>query len=212
MIKKNIYIFGASGYAKETALLIEEMGEYCLQGFVDKDIEVRETEVNGISYPILSEEAFYSACEKERQEAVISIANSGVVQKIVARFGNCCNFPNIIHPSSAFKGKYSIGRGNIISYDCIFTEEVSIGSFNRFNVRGMVGHNTMIGDYPHFTSLVNIAGNVTIGNSNLFGMSVVVLQNIGIGDGNTIGAGSLVLKNITKVGTYFGVPAKRLEL
>ena len=70
----------------------------------------------------------------------------------------------------------------------------------------------MIGDYNHFNSLVNIAGNVTIGNSNLFGMSVVVLQNIGIGDGNTIGAGSLVLKNITKVGTYFGVPAKRLEL
>lgn len=66
---KDIYIFGASGYAKETALLIEEMGEYRLRGFVDKDIEVRETEVNGISYPILSEEAFYSACEKERQEA-----------------------------------------------------------------------------------------------------------------------------------------------
>lgn len=62
---KDIYIFGASGYAKETALLIEEMGEYRLRGFVDKDcIEGGETEVNHISYPILSEEGFLFDLQK----------------------------------------------------------------------------------------------------------------------------------------------------
>jgi len=39
IIMKDIYIFGASGYAKETALLIQEMKEYTIVAFVDKDIK-----------------------------------------------------------------------------------------------------------------------------------------------------------------------------
>lgn len=213
IIMKDIYIFGASGYAKETVLLIKEMGEYIIKAFVDKNnLNQKFASVNNFTYPIISEDNFYQICKKEQQEAVISIANWEVVNKLVMRFDNYCNFPNIIHPSSAFKGKYNIGRGNIISYDCLFTEDITIGSFNRFNVRVAIGHNSTIGDYNHFNSSVNIAGNVVIGNNNLFGINSIVLQNLTISDGNTIGAASLILKNITKTGTYFGVPAKRLNL
>lgn len=212
-MKESIYIFGASGYAKETALLIQEIGEYNIKAFVDKHSEEGNfIYVNTHIYPIISETDFYELCQNKRLNVVISIANTNIVNNLLKRFQDFCNFPNIIHPSSLFKGKYSIGMGNIIAYDCIFTEQVSIGSFNRFNIRITVGHDTVIGNNNHFNPLVSIAGNVNIGSDNLFGVNSVVLQNIAISDGNTIGAKSLVVKNILKQGTYFGIPAKKLEI
>lgn len=210
---EGIYIFGASGYAKETALLIQEMKEYTIVAFVDKDIKENNfLSVNGYTYPLISEIDFYEICKNKRPNIVISIANATIVNNILNRFHDYCNFPNIIHPSSTFKGTYSIGIGNIITYDCIFTEEVKIGSFNRFNMRVTVGHDTTIGNNNHFNPLISIAGNVNIGDNNLFGVNSVILQNINIIDNNIIGASSLVVKNIVKQGTYFGIPALKLDI
>lgn len=212
-MKEEIYIFGASGYAKETALLIQKIGVHTIKAFVDKDTKGNDSiSVNGYTYPLISEINFYEICQNNRSNAVISISEASIVNNILNRFQDYCNFPNIIHPSSIFKGTYSIGIGNIIAYDCIFTENVKVGSFNRFNMRITIGHDTTIGNNNHFNPLVSVAGNVKIGNNNLFGINAVVLQNLSIADNNIIGATSLVIKNIVKQGTYFGIPAKKLDI
>ena len=76
---KDIYIFGASGYAKETALLIQEMKEYTIVAFVDKDIKENNfLSVNGYTYPLISEIDFYEICKNKRTNIVISIANATI--------------------------------------------------------------------------------------------------------------------------------------
>ena len=113
-MKEEIYIFGASGYARETALLIQKIGVYTIKAFVDKDTKGNDSiSVNGYTYSVISETNFYEICQNNRPNAVISISDASIVNNILNRFQNLCNFPNIIHPSS-FKGMYSIGIGNII--------------------------------------------------------------------------------------------------
>ena len=208
---KDIYIFGASGYAREVALLINELNEFSIKGFVDKENSNSEIILNNNSYSIISEKQFINICKNNKTNAAIAIANPLITINIINKFDNICSFPNIIHPNTIFSGKSILGKGNIISYNCIFTDNIKIGSFNRFNIGVLVGHDVTIGNNNQFNTSCNISGNVKIENNNLFGVNSVILQNIQICDDNLIGASSLVIKNIKKSGTYIGNPAVKLK-
>ena len=207
----DIYIFGASGYARETAILIQEMNEYSLKAFIDIKDSEDFIKVNNLFYPIISEDTFLEKCKGRKIKAVIAIADTKITEKIIHKFQDICLFPNIIHPSSTIHGRYDLGIGNVISYNCVFTDNITIGSFNRFNVGVSVGHDVVIGDNNQFNPSCKISGNVVIGDANLFGVNSVVLQGVQICDNNTIGASSLILKKINIPGTYIGVPAKRFK-
>jgi len=209
-IMKDIYIFGASGYARETAFIIQEL-EFNIKAFIDIKSNDIEISINKFSYPIISEESFYNLCLNNNLYAVIAISDPKITEKIITRFQEICEFPNIIHPSSKIYGSYNIGVGNLISYNCIFTDNIKIGSFNRFNVGVAVGHDVDIGDNNQFNPSCNISGYVTIENNNFFGVNSVILQKVRIKNNTIVGASSLVLRNILKEGTYIGVPAKKIE-
>ena len=203
---KDIYIFGASGYARETAFIIQEL-KFNIKAFIDIKSNDVEISINEFSYPVISEDSFYDLCLNNNICAVIAIADTNTTEKIIFRFQGICEFPNIIHPSSNLYGSYNIGEGNVISYNCVFTDNIKIGSFNRFNIGITVGHDVTIGNNNQFNPSSNISGNVTIENNNLFGVNSVVLQGLNLCSNNIIGASSLVVKNISKAGTYIGIPA-----
>lgn len=208
---KDIYIFGASGFARETAILIQEMQEYNIKAFVDIKSSDISVSVNGKLYPIISEGLFYNICQEDEQFATIAISDVKITSKIIEKFQEICTFPNIIHKSSNFHGDFMIGIGNIITYNCIFTDNIKIGSFNRFNVGAIVGHDVKIGNNNQFNPACKISGNVSIGNNNFFGVNSVVLQGVKISDNIIVGASSLILKKTITPGTYIGVPAKKFD-
>lgn len=56
----------------------------------------------------------------------------------------------------------------------------------------------------------NLAGTVEIGKGTWIGVGSAVSNNVTIISGCKIGAGTVVVKNITEIGTYVGVPARRV--
>lgn len=207
---RDIYIFGASGYARETALINQEIGIYKLKAFVDKENTGISLVVKKKSYPVISEDEFMDLCKNDKKNAIIAISAPKIVEKIISKFKNNCFFPNLIHPNTIISGEFKIGSGNIITYNCAFTDNINIGSFNRFNIGVTVGHDVIIGNNNQFNPTCNISGNIIIGDNNLFGVNSVLLQGIQIGNNIVIGASSLVIRNIINPGTYVGTPASEL--
>jgi sugar O-acyltransferase (sialic acid O-acetyltransferase NeuD family) len=210
--KKDIYIFGAGGLAREIYLLLQELPEYKFLAFIDKECQRNEViKCNGQLLPVISESVFDESIEKNNNiNAVIPIGFPKLLCKIKNKYCDKCNFPNIIHPSVKLNNGFKIGKGNIISANNVFTDNVRVGSFNVFNIGSLVGHDVTFGDCNVINSSCNISGNVTIGSYNLIGVRSVILQGKSIGDHNIVGAGSVLIRKLTDNTTVFGVPAIKI--
>ncbi|MCC8172055.1 MAG: acetyltransferase [Parabacteroides sp.] len=209
-----LYIFGNSGYARETFYLVKSLNRYDICAFVD--IHSGENVMLGDNIvPVISEDDFEIILQKNgvnKVNAVISIADAHIARKIYNRFKGKCKYPNIVSPLALCYERVRMGEGNIISPYCFFTVNVKMGSFNKFNFGVGVGHDVTIGDFNQFNSSVNLSGHVTVGSCNLFGVKSTVLQGLKIGDNNTVGASSLLIKSIHSERIYIGVPAKKVDL
>jgi len=212
---KKIAIIGASGLAKEIWDLLNHINKNELQweiiGFFDDAFEEPKEIINNTYClgPISLLEKF-----DQKISVVFGIANREIVFRIYEMLSKnqYINFPNIIHPNVELGYKSNLGEGNVITSQNIFTVDVNIGDFNFFNTNCGIGHDVVIGNYNSFMPRVQISGCVTIGNYNNFYMNSSVVQNKNIGNKNTIFANSLLTKSIKDNRTYFGIPAKRINI
>jgi sugar O-acyltransferase (sialic acid O-acetyltransferase NeuD family) len=205
---KDIYIFGAGGFAKEIYYTIKNAGEYIVKGFINKDI-VQDVIVDNITIPVFSEDQIEQFCLEYQINAAIAIANNNIVEKVFHKFEGKCFFPNIIDPSIASYGEIIMGEGNIITRNNFFSDNVIIGSFNRINMCCLIGHDVTIGDFNIVNPSCKISGNVHIGNFNMLGVNSSILQGISLGNNNTIGGGSFLASNIDNNNNLLGVPARK---
>lgn len=209
---KDIAIYGAGGLGREVAISIELINkrhpEWNLIGFFD-DSREKGSEVarfgkilggieglNSWQYPI---------------NIVLCFGNPLTLKKIRDKITNdLVIFPNIICPSCWFGDWNSItlGEGNIIQGDTVFTTAIEVGNFNVFNGNVNVGHDVKIGDYNVIMPKALISGEVTIGNQNLFGANCFIKQQLKIGNNVTVTPLSALLTKPKDEGTYIGNPAK----
>lgn len=207
---KKIAIYGAGGFGREVACLInkinEKSQEWDIIGFFDDGIEKGARNEYGAVLGGLRQVNAFS----EELALVMAIASPKTVEKIVNNITSShIYYPNIISPDVIFLDRNNVrmGKGNIISFNCVFSCNVEIGDFNIFNWSITVGHDTSIKDFNAFMPDVKISGEVKIGYRNFFGVNSTILQQICIGNDTIIGASSLVLRKTKDGMTYVGNPA-----
>jgi len=210
---EDIVIFGSGGMAREVAFLIEQINDASPQwnilGFVETDRE-RVGQQVGKYRVYCSEEELLD----KTLSAAVGIGTPAVNHKITSRFAQHANirFPNLIHPNvMRDEPRVTLGRGNILCANNIFTTDITIGSFNIFNFSGIYAHDVRLGDCCVFNSGVKVSGGVGIGSRCLVGAGATILQYLKIGDEVTVGAGSVVTKDVTAGTTVIGIPAKPLD-
>ena len=71
-------------------------------------------------------------------------------------------------------------------------------------------HECIVQDYAHISVGAHLCGNVKVGKYTWVGAGATINNNIAVCDGSMVGAGAVVAKDIKKVGTYIGVPAKKM--
>ncbi|MCR4768702.1 MAG: acetyltransferase [Bacteroidaceae bacterium] len=215
---KDIAIYGAGGFGREVACLINIINEtiqndndkWNIIGFFD---DVKEKGAHNEYGVILGGLSDLNAWSKPLS-VVIAIATPRILKKIINGVTNkLIDWPNIISPDVVFldKNNFSIGKGNIICSRCFISCNVVIGNFNILNGYVTVGHDDKIGNYNCIMPGVRLSGELTIGDGNFFGVSSVVLQQLKIGNDITIGANSLILRKPKDGCTYVGNPAKKIE-
>lgn len=213
---KDIAIFGAGGFGREVACLInqinKEMPIWRFIGFFDDNPSLKgarnkygevlggKEELNTWSKPL---------------DVVIAIGNPSVLRTVAAGITNKeVAFPNLIAPTTQFLDKDSvmIGKGNIICSNCLISCNVTLGDFNILNGFVPVGHDTEIGNYNVVMPSVNISGGVKMGDNNFLGVQSVVLQYVRIGNLVRLGANSVLMRNTKDNLLYMGNPAVKVKL
>lgn len=212
---KDIAIFGAGGFGREIACLLNKINEieplWNLVGFFDDGIP-KGTEISHFGSVLggISELNTYS----DSLSLAIAIGNPRIIETIVSKITNRnIDFPNIIAPSAYFSdpSTFKIGKGNIIQKHCSFSCDVTIGDFNVMDGADVFGHDDEVGSFNVFMPAMRISGEVKIGNCNFFGVGSIILQQIKVGDNIRLGAGSVLMTRPKSGCLYMGNPAKRTE-
>jgi sugar O-acyltransferase (sialic acid O-acetyltransferase NeuD family) len=207
-----IAIYGAGGFGRETALLIEQINRvekrWELIGFFDDGIKKGET-VDGFSVLGGIEEV---NSLKRNISLAVAIADPEMRTKIVSVIEpGWVDFPVIAHPQALLGSETNwFGKGCIISAGCIFTTGIVLGEFT-IVLATTIGHDVRIGSYSSVMPGCNISGNVIIGDTSLIGTGSQILQNISIGRNTKVGAGAVVTKSYGNGCKLLGVPAEVKE-
>jgi len=211
---KKIAIYGAGGFGREVACLINKINELTLEwefiGFFDDGKEKRSKNEYGVVLGGINELNEYP----EELAITIAIASPKIVEKIVSNITSPkIYFPNIISPDVIYldEKNISIGKGNIICSGCLLSCNVSLGDFNILNGFIPIGHDTKIGSFNSIMPSVKVSGEVIIGDRNFFGVNSVILQQIKIGNDTVIGANSLIIRRTKDGMTYVGSPASIIK-
>ncbi len=214
---KDIAIYGAGGFGKEIASMIENKinnveNRWKIIGFFDDGIEVG-SEISHFGRVIGGINELN--CWKDDLSLVFAIGNAKTIEKLVNSIDNPkIDYPNIIHPNCDFADEMTIkmGKGNVVMKNCTFSCDVTIGDFNQFNSLSALAHDVKVGSYNIFMPLTRISGEVIIGSGNFFGINSIVLQQIKIGNDTRIGANSVVMKKTTDGCLYMGNPAMKVRM
>lgn len=213
---KQIAIYGAGGFGREVACLLNKINEenptWELVGFFDDGIEIGK-EVSHFG-KVLGGINELNAWPTELSVA-FTIGNPKIVEMLVSKVTNPkIQFPNIIAPTVYFADPetFKIGKGNIIQKHCSFSCDVTIGDFNVMDGADVFGHDDVVGSFNVFMPAMRISGEVTIGDGNFFGVGSIILQQIKVGNNIRLGAASVLMRKPKDGHLYMGNPAKKIEL
>ena len=213
---KDIVIYGAGGFGREIACLINKLNRtkktWNLLGFIDDGVDTG-TEIS--HYGKVLGDRYYLNEYKSLLAVVMSIGSPKTVKEIVTFLNNSnLYYPNIISPDFeiADAASFKIGVGNVIQSHCFASCDVCIGDFNTLNGSVTLSHDNMVGSYNVFMPNVRISGDVKIGDLNLFGVGSIVLQQIKIGSEIRLGAGGVLMRKPKDGCIYIGNPAKLFKI
>lgn len=211
---KQIAIYGAGGFGRETACLLniinEHSKEWELIGFFDDNPLLKGKMISHYG-PCLGGIDDLNVFPAELS-VVITVANPLSVKKLVEKIVNpLVLFPNIIHPDLTVVDPitFKIGKGNIIQGKCAMSCDVTLGDFNILNGSDVMGHDVRVGNFNSFMPNIRVSGGVTIEDCNSFGVGSIILQGIKIGNNIKLGAGSVLITNPKDGFLYMGNPAKK---
>ncbi len=209
-MKKTLYIFGISGFAREVA----DIGLALNYDIKFIGLSAGIDDISG--FEIISEEDIVNL---DIQSSVFSIGvGEGTLRyTIFCKFPNL-NYVNLIHPSVSMGNlqlkQIDKQRGNIICAGVRFTNNIIVGDFGIYNLNVTIGHDCIIEDFVTISPGANVSGNVHIKQQSYIGTGSTILQGqslenkLIINDSATVGAGAVVVKEVPANTIVKGIPAK----
>lgn len=215
---KRIVIYGAGGFGREVAWLIEdcnreEPGRYEIACFIDDNAAYQGARVNQI--PVYS---LPDAADRFAGAVVVGgIGNPKVRESLMMKAERSgFRFESIVHPRVERSQWIDMGTGVLICAGNILTTNIVLAAHVQINLGCTIGHDVVMGDFATLAPGVHVSGCVQIGKRVYIGTGAVLLNGtsenpIIIGDDVTIGAGACVTKSVAAGLTVVGVPAKPLQ-
>ena len=209
-----IAVYGAGGFAREVAWLVQSCGgQYEVACFIDDDESAHGKMLNGIPVMGLTE-----AKPRFPQANVVSGVGTPKTRQILMEKSAAVGFgfQTIIHPRVECSQWVEIGVGTVICAGNILTTNIVLGQHVQINLDCTIGHDVIMGDYATLAPGVHVSGCVHLGQRVYVGTGAAIingtqLEPIVIGDDAVIGAGACVTKSVPVGVTAVGVPAKPLQ-
>jgi len=213
---QQIAIYGAGGFAREAAWLVEsssnEVNSYEVVCFIDDNTATHGSLLNCIPAMSLEEAARRFPAAKVISGVGSPKARQATMEKAArAGFG----FATIVHPRTERSQWIEMGEGTVICAGNILTTNIVLGKHVQINLDCTIGHDVVMGDYATLAPGVHISGCVHLGERVYIGTGAVIINGtqenpILIENDAVIGAGACVTRSVSSGLTVVGVPAKPL--
>jgi sugar O-acyltransferase (sialic acid O-acetyltransferase NeuD family) len=205
-MKKKLLILGAGGHGKVLADIALRMNSWQSIAFLDDNINSKYSmgiEVIGK----LADAINYL----EDYDFFVGIGNNQIRERLHVWLDHQgASITLLIHPKSVIGSQVDMNVGTAIMAQVAINCCTKIGKGVIVNTGATIDHDNVIEDYVHISPGAHLAGNVRIKKGTNLGIGSIVSNNINITSECIIGAGAVVVKDITEVGTYVGIPARRL--
>lgn len=188
-------LIGYGGHARE---VMAQMGTK-LTCFVDDEYVTEDTK------PI-------SEFNPKEYVLMVAIADSTDRFNMVHKLPEETKYFTWIHPTAIIMDKnIEIGEGSFIGANSILTTNIKIGNHAILNRSNHIGHDCNIGDYFSAMPGAIVSGNVKIYDCVYMGNNSSIKEKLSIHTLSKIGMNAAVVKHIDSIGTYVGVPAKKIK-
>ena len=210
---KKLVIIGAGKSLEEIfPILLMRKDEYFITAIYDDDKKYYKKNYHGIPIKIGIDKA-----KSEKDSffvfAIGSYINRKTRTEIFKKIEiNKDLFPNIIDPTVKIGNNTKFGFGNIIYPYGVLCSDCLIGDFCHLTYSVILGHNVVIGSYSVIGSRSTILNGTVLGNHVFVGANVTIAENLKIGSMSSLLLGSLITNNCEPKKTYFGNPAKIINL
>jgi sugar O-acyltransferase (sialic acid O-acetyltransferase NeuD family) len=209
-----IVIYGASGFGREVAWLIENINarsrRYEILGFIDDNPGKCGQQVN--QFPVLGGQSWFGGC-KEEVEFACAIGSSKIRRKLLEELGKYKHVrpATLIDPSACVAPSAQIGAGCIVGCACRIMVNAVIGNGVVMNTGASVGHDGVIGDYATLLTNVMVSGGGKVGANSEIGSGAFILQYKSVGADCVVAPLASVLSDLAEPGMYAGNPARRMR-
>lgn len=199
---KKVMLIGGGGHAKVVMDIVEACGDV-VAGILDDALAVG-TEVLGI--PVVGTTA--DADRFGDCLFVVAVGNNAVRRRLAGQLD--VSWYTAIHPAAVVSRRAEIGAGSVVMPQAVVNAAARVGCHCIINTAAVVEHDNCVGDYSHVSCGAVLTGTVCVGEETLIGAGAVVRNNVSICGGAVVAAGAVVTADVTELGTYAGVPARKM--
>ena len=202
---RKLLIIGAGGHGAVVANVADEMEVFTEIAFLD-DGEILQC----LRFPVIGKTQDISQYVQE-YEFFVAIGNGvtrkKVMENIQALGGTIAT---LIHPKAVIAKGVTLGEGTVVMAGAVIEPRAQVGKGCIVNTSSSLNHDVVLGDFVHVAVGAHLAGTVKVGDICWIGLGSVIKNNVNVCSQAFIGAGCVVIKDINEVGTYVGVPARRI--
>lgn len=203
---KRLFIVGCSGHGKVAADIAVKNGNYDQICFLD-DHPKHEC---CMGFPIVGDSSYAQILPED--EVFLAIGNPKIRERLMKQYQERgVHLATLIHPNAVVGIHVKIGVGTILMAGAVVNPDTELGEGVIINTGATVDHDNRIADYAHVSVGAHLAGTVSVGMRTWIGAGAVVRNNIAICADVMVGAGATVIRNIEEIGTYVGVPARKIK-
>ncbi|HVR33100.1 MAG TPA: acetyltransferase [Acidimicrobiia bacterium] len=207
-----VAVYGAGGFAREVAWLIEACEEFDAVCFIDDDPATHGATMNGIRIMSLD-----SARATFPDASVVgAVGTPSIRERVVTKAEEAgMAAATIIHPRTELSRWVEVGEGTVICAGNILTTNIRLGRHVQINLDCTVGHDVIMDAFTTLAPGVHVSGWVHLGRRVYVGTGATFVNGtkenpLVVGDDAVIGAGACVTRSVASGSTVVGVPAKPL--
>jgi sugar O-acyltransferase (sialic acid O-acetyltransferase NeuD family) len=194
MSKRSLILIGAGGHARACIDVIEQQGQYRIDGLVGLPKELCSQH---LGYEVIATD---DALAQLAQLTSYALITTGQIQSANLRMhlyqqATQCGFqmPTIIAPTAHVSRHASIGEGSIVMHGAIVNAGATVGKNCIINSRALLEHDTTVEDHCHISTGAILNGGVSVGPGSFIGSGCVIKEGLSIGKDCLVGIGLTVL-------------------